>query len=71
MSRLRDVISAHDLSAAINRLALHGDFAELQVLTDDQWALYLDACGHNHDAKVIISTVVNRPIPGEANGPQS
>jgi hypothetical protein len=54
-----------DLCAAINRLLLHNDPVELALLTDEQFALYLDACGKDEHDKRIICQTANRPFPGD------
>jgi hypothetical protein len=70
---LRDVVEMLDLGTAINRLGIHGDTTELTLLTDRQFALYLQSQGDNEDVKTaiisearrIVPAAINRPIPGE------
>jgi hypothetical protein len=60
---LRDVVEMLDLGTAINRLGIHGDVAELALLTDRQFTLYLQSLGDNEDVKAAIISEANRPAP--------
>jgi len=60
---LRDVVVMLDLGTAINRLGIHGDTTELTLLTDRQFALYLQSQGDNEDVKAAIISEAKRPAP--------
>lgn len=64
---LRSAATNLDLCAAINRLIIHNDPIELMLLTDEQYATYLDHFGNNEEAKRVVANAINRPIPGDSH----
>lgn len=69
--QMRAALLNLDLTSAINRLVLHNDPVELALLTDEQYATYLQALGDNQEAKRVIANIINRPIPGDDHAARS
>lgn len=69
--KLRSAASALDLCSAMNRLAIHNDPVELALLTDEQFAIYLNSLGDDHESRRVIANAINRPIPDEDHAARS
>lgn len=59
---LRSAVQSADLCATINRLVIHNDPVELALLSDEQYADYLQLL-NDEEAKRAICEAINRPDP--------
>ena len=67
---LRHAVQNLDLCSAINRLCLHNDPVELALLTEAQFATYLESFANNDETCRAICEAINRPDPRSSRAQQ-